>query len=132
MAYTVLAHVAPGDLATSAIENAMIDNFAILKTPITDTGHLRDSGVATVTANYTVSVSDDFVACHSATGITITLPASSLVALRRITVKNWFTGPVTMATTGGEFIDAASPSLAVLYQNDCLTFWSFGTGWFIV
>ena len=38
MSYTVLAHVATGDLATAALHNALIDDLAVLKTNIADDG----------------------------------------------------------------------------------------------
>lgn len=38
--YTVLAHVATGDLATAALQNDLIDDLAVLKTSIADDGRL--------------------------------------------------------------------------------------------
>jgi hypothetical protein len=40
--YTVLAHVATGDLATAALQNSLLDDLAIVKTPIADDGVLVD------------------------------------------------------------------------------------------
>jgi hypothetical protein len=40
MSYTILAHVATGDLATAALQNALIDDLAVLKVSITNAGDI--------------------------------------------------------------------------------------------
>lgn len=40
MSYTVLANVATGDIATAALQNALIANLAVLKTSIADDGRI--------------------------------------------------------------------------------------------
>lgn len=40
MSYTVLAHVATGDLATATLQNQLIDDLAILKTTIANDGRV--------------------------------------------------------------------------------------------
>ena len=47
MSYTTLAHVSTGDLATAALQNAMIDDLAVLKTSIADDGTINPSVLLT-------------------------------------------------------------------------------------
>ncbi len=137
MAYTILTHPSEGSLATAAgFANPVIDNLAILKTPITDTGHLRDPGVVNVVANYTIATSDDFIFCNSSGALTLTLPTASSMTARYVGVKNTNGAGgsqiVTMATTASETIDGLASGSVKLYAGDALTFYSGGLSWFLV
>lgn len=64
MSYTVLSHVATGDLATAALHNTLLDDLAVVKTPIDDTGVLIDDVELDVTISSNVLTLNLAVARH--------------------------------------------------------------------
>ena len=96
MSYTVLSHVATGDLATAALQNLLIDNLAVLKTSIVDDGRI----------NGELKNFREEITTLTVTGNAITLDLSvsnafkcSLMAnITTLTVSNWAASKATPVT----------------------------------
>jgi hypothetical protein len=99
MSYTILSHVATGDLATAALHNTLLDDIAIIKTWIADDGRWSgevakfnsDVGTLTAAANAVtldLSVRNNFK--HTLT--------ANLSATPGIVVTNWVASKATYVT----------------------------------
>src|SRR4051812_42139359 len=126
MSYTVLSHVATGDVATANLQNLLIDDIAVLKTSIDNSGHLLYPIKQSKVANYSIVATDDVVLCNGT--FTATLPDVTTCTGRFFNIKNTGTGTITVATVSAQTIDGASTfSLSVQYQS--VTIYSDGTTW---
>ena len=84
--------------------------------------------VVEVSGNYTIGITDDFVA-DTGPGI-VTLPLTS-VAVKHVTIKSVLGGgTLTLTPSGSDTIDgAASQAINV---NAAMTVWPVAAGWLIV
>lgn len=86
MSYTVLAHVATGDLATATLQNQLIDDLAVLKTTIANDGRISGEiqnfreELTTVAAAGTTTINLTLSNCFK-----VTLGAN----IATLTVSNW-------------------------------------------
>lgn len=88
--------------------------------------------VVRVTANYTATLTDEYIGVFSATAITITLPSG--VNGRVYTIKDEYgqsSGKITIQPQTGEKVDNAnSYTISVPYQSVSIVY--RGTGWWIM
>ncbi len=106
------------------------DRMTLLKTSIDDNGHLYDSTIIPVSANYAIAATDDLILCNGT--FTVTLLTAVGRAGKSFKVKQVGTGVVTMATTSSQTIDGAAASVTQIFAGDSLTFESDGSNWQIV
>lgn len=90
--------------------------------------------LASKTAAYTITTSDDIVLCNASSGaFTVTLPTASGNTGLQFVVKRLNSGSnaVTVATAGGQTIDGAS-TVSLSSQYEFITLVSDGSNWFLI
>jgi hypothetical protein len=115
-----------GNSATDRI--VVADGTGILKT-------VAASAIATKTANYNFTASDETVLVNAGTAtVTITLPVASTVSGKKYYVKKTNTSGVVRVTSNGGAIDdfAAGTGISWGIDNVCYGFQSDGSNWYII
>ena len=90
------------------------------------------SPISTITANTTLTASQETVLCNNASNISVTLPGASASVGKRYTVKKVGSNnaTVTIAAASGETIDGAT-SLLLYVKNDFVGIISDGSNWYV-
>ena len=88
-----------------------------------------DSWITTVTANYTVSSTDEIVV-QTTSGTTTTLPTAVGFNGRKFTIKNASAGNITINTTSSETIDGQLTQILATYNSISVV--SNGTNYYII
>lgn len=107
----------------------VFDNTVLLKTSISDSGHLKFPTTQTKSATYSALETDDTILCSGTW--TLSLYAASGNAGRILFVKNTGTGVITIDGNGSETIDGATTQEIAL-QYMALTLYCDGSNWHIV
>ncbi len=89
------------------------------------------SPITTVTANTTLTASQETVLCNNASNISVSLPSASTIVGKRYTIKKAASNnaTVTIAAASGETIDGAS-TLLLYVKNDYVGIISDGSNWY--
>jgi hypothetical protein len=88
-----------------------------------------DSWINTVTANYTVSSTDEIVV-QTTSGTTTTLPSAIGLNGRKFTIKNASAGDITINTTSSQTIDGQLTQILSTYNS--INVVSDGTNYYII
>lgn len=116
-----------GVVAINGIQRLMADFLTLIQPAL---GAALKVKYTPIDGTYTIAATDCVIDCTSNT-FTVTLPTAAGIRGQVFTVKNSGTGVITVAATGGEFIDgAATQVLPVQYES--VTMISTGTGWGII
>jgi hypothetical protein len=139
MSYTVLPHVATGDLATAALHNALLDDLLILKTSVLDDGRLygelrnfrEEIGTLTIssgTITLDLSTSNNFKVSLTANVTTITVSnwTASKAASVVLRLTQDGTGSRTVAfPSGWKWPGGSAPTMtATANKTDIVILWS--------
>ena len=86
--------------------------------------------VTIVTGAYAVLSTDATIKCNGTTPYTVTLPTAAGISGKVYFIKSGNTATLTVATTGGQYIDDVPTFDLVNYE--CLTLQSDGSNWMII
>ena len=86
------------------------------------------SNTRSVTSNYTLSLTDDFILAGNTTTMNVTLVAASINTGRKFYIQNANTGTLTILPNGSDTIGGQA-NLILLYQRSLIGLVAIGTDW---